>query len=236
MKTLNVLRNVLIFGLSFVLLAAFDCSGSRRGRSAAQLLGQDTDTVLDVDTQPQDNAVISEALIKDQFPSSYKYGSAGGSKYFTPDKVNTFIDGKKVSIFVQKDSLGMRPMFVIKAKNNTNCESKYKAYIKKFVAFRSSIRLSVNTNLTGSYLNHISGVPSNISTYQVANVNIPIYGSETIKLISATDPVVQYSFSSNDAKLLVCIDQLISTSKHGVAKLGYKDELPVFFVELEMME
>lgn len=232
----------------FILVATVLFSGclqTRRARSLTENLEFNPNAapngIYSDDNIGTGTNAISSSLIRDQFGSLYKYGKKGDTKNFTPDKVNIVADGKKFRIFVAKDGAGMRPMFVLKARNNTSCDNKYKAYIREILTFKSATYFNVEGSpiTGGSYVSYIGSSATNITT--VGNYSA-FYGSENVSLgplptgTGYADPLQKIEFSVDAPQNMVCIDNLIAASKHGAAPLSYMDEVPVFFVELEMVE
>lgn len=204
------------------------------GMTSRILGGNATDS--DADTSVKTDSVITPSLIKAQFGASYKYGKVNDNKFFTPDKVNVVIDGSKVSIFVEKDALLMRPLFVLKAKNNTSCDDKYKAYIKKIVTLNSAYTLSASgATVGGSYEQSTSGMSKSV-VISTTGVN-SFLSAESVAISSAnSDKIVAVTFNDNNAaKNMVCLNNLIDVSKHGATKYSYANDVPVFFVELEKL-
>jgi hypothetical protein len=238
----------------FILVATVFFSGclqTRRARSLTENLdfdpNQTTNDIYPNQASDDDDIgtgsnIISASFIKDQFSSLYEYGRKDEQKYFTPNKVNIVADGKKFRMFIGKDSAGIRPMFVVKARNNTSCENKYKAYIRKILTFKSATYFNVTGDPVtgGSYIDYIGSAPSNVS---IVGNSDTFYGSENVILgalpttgTGYPDPLQKIEFTANTPQNMVCIDNLIASSKHGAAARTYKNEVPVFFIELELAE
>ncbi len=207
----------------------FGCSMSSRVMS---LIGANDSDTSAASVDP------TATLIKDQFGPSYKYGKTLQPKFFLKDKVNVVVENKNVSIFVQKDAQLMRPVFSIKVMNNTSCDSKYQAHIKKLVTFGSSYQAKMSSVYAGSYAQFLaSGINKTISATGITNTFLSTESPISISPTGASiDALTTITFNENNSKNLVCINSLIGTSKHGVTARTYLNEIPVFFVQLEMVE
>jgi hypothetical protein len=187
-----------------------------------------------------EESVRLSSIVRDQFNEPYRYGRKDQAKFFESDKVNVVLNSGELSIFVQKDEQELRPLFVINAVNNTDCPDEYKAYIRKIVTLEESYRMTASLDESlvkeGSFQEYIADKSASTAIaegHRVERIFSNIPASEVS--LGRRGSLTSLVFNRDSEKNLVCINKLISPSRHGKKFETYPNQLAVFMVKLEMM-
>jgi hypothetical protein len=195
---------------------------------------------------------------------AYKYGAkSAAAQTFALDKLRVLIgscgtDSTKcnVNIFIDKGSNTMRPLFAIDPTATTQCDNKYKAYIK------STVMLSIEALGSASYYQY--GPSTAISSWDsycgdlTANTYRDLLCAKKADIQSSqkkasmsvnygqllfdaatsasTITITDVKFKDNDANNIVCITDMIKPSLWGEDRSAKKQQVSTFKVELEMVQ
>ena len=252
-----------------VLLTVSSCSlfdGGNKGRlgsDASMFSGAgfiSVDSTVTVARGDEIFSAIQTNLSSSMENGAYKYGAKNAVQTFTLDKLRVLIgscgnDSTKcnVNVFIDKGSDTMRPLFVVDPAVTSQCDNKYKAYIK------STVMLSIEALGAQTYYQSApSTALSNWDTYCASNMytdllctrKADIQSSEKSASMSvnygqiifdattsaSTITVTNVKFKANDADNVVCITDVIKPSLWGKDRSTFPKRVGLFKLELEMVQ